>query len=337
MGYHPVVLCDKPKTKLGPLWDSIEIKILVPSSHLDGFLKTFFLFQWKLFLYLLKTSSPLWIAEDCPPLLTTALIGKFRSREVIYDSHEIFLETPNVNRNLIRKYFWKVWHNLGIYLIHRIITVSPNYVEYFKIKFPNKKYFLLPNVPLKSNIYRKIKPLDESINLIYQGYIRKDSNLEFLLMSLKKNKNYYLKIVGQGIETSHFKELTKKLNLEKQVKFIDTVPFEELNKLIANSDIGINILQPQCISFDLTWGNKMFDYLQAGIPTLLGTTTSISELLKEHPIGIQVDGNNPASITEGLKKLVLQYSQYSDYCFKQREYFVWENHEENLKHFIQKK
>ena len=147
MGYIPVVLCDVPKDKPGPEWKDVNIRIVTKHSHFKSFFRVWLQFIKALVPIFLTSKSRLWIVEDCPALFLAAIIGKIRGVQVVYDSHEIFLESPELKKALLKRLFWKFWHDVGISLIKKMIVVSPDMKKYFNKRFSHIHFFVLPNAP----------------------------------------------------------------------------------------------------------------------------------------------------------------------------------------------
>jgi glycosyltransferase involved in cell wall biosynthesis len=345
-GYEPMILCDKPKHALGQAWNPFTVHLMSPVSHLQGFFKAFFLFHIRLAFTLLFTRSRIWIALDCPPLLTLALIGKVKGATVIYDSHEIFLETPMVQSRPSRKWFWTFWHDTGLHFIHRIVAVSPSSVAWFRARYPGHTIYLLPNAP----ILQKEAPWAQaptaptypvstavavpSIRLIYQGGLRVASGLMETFQAIKGLPQYSVDIYGDGPERVNLTSAVQEMGLENRVCFHGHIPFEALRVPMGEAHIGLHPLQPICGNFALTLSNKIFDYVHAGLPVLLSENPAHLGLLQEHRVGVAVDSYSPQSIAAGLKTLVDQWSEFHLVCQQARDAWHWDAYARDLPQFL---
>jgi len=330
-GYFPIIVCDKPVTAPGKSWSSIKIVELTNVSHLQNFSRSFIQFNFRLIFYLLRTKSKIWIVEDCPPLLTAALLAKIKRAKILYDAHEIILETPHVSGGFFKKYFWKFWHNTGFLLADKIITVSPFFVEHFKKKFPKKSYFVLPNMPIKQpGEVPPINIIPDRIELLFQGYLRKDANLKPLINVLVHKKNIFLTIVGSGEDELILKNQVKNLNLEARVTFKGSVPFDDLTVNESRFNFGIHIVKPTSLNMDLTWGNKVFEYCHKLLPVLVSHTKGMDSILNKYPLGVQIYPDSEKSISEGLEKLTDNYAQFQRNCLKFSNELSWQKYEKDF-------
>jgi len=134
-------------------------------------------------------------------------------------------------------------HNLS----QKIITVSDgvSYQLNSKFKISKKKLLTIYN-PVIDSKFTKFKVFKESIwqsstklKLLSIGRLKKQKNYEYLIetLSLIKDIDYELIIVGEGEERENLLNLISKLNLKNKIKLIGYK--EILNNYYYNADIFI--------------------------------------------------------------------------------------------------
>src|ERR1041385_719534 len=69
----------------------------------------YILFQWKLFRFLKKQKADLLFANDLDTLWPNYIVSKRKKIPLIYDTHEIFTEVPEL---VNRKFKQKIWKRL---------------------------------------------------------------------------------------------------------------------------------------------------------------------------------------------------------------------------------
>jgi glycosyltransferase involved in cell wall biosynthesis len=333
-GFEPLILCDQPRQTLGPAWQGFAIRKLTSVSHLDRFGLAFALFHIRLAGILLTTSSALWISLDCPPLLTMAVIGKLRRKTVVYDSHELFTQTPLVLSRPSRRRFWNFWHNTGLSLVRHVISVSPTCVAWFHSHFPGHQLFLLPNAPP----LRREAPLAKAPvsipRLVFQGGLRVASGLPETFIAMRSLPQWTLDIYGNGPERASLTLAAKQAGLTDRTVFHGQIPFEALREPMAQAHIGIHLMQPICESFALTLANKLFDYVHAGLPVLLSDNPAHRAFLDKHKVGIAVDSFSPEAIAAGLKTLAEGWQGFHEACLIAREEWHWQAFAQGLPAFF---
>jgi glycosyltransferase involved in cell wall biosynthesis len=333
LGYKPVIYCDKPVHSLGPAWDGFEVRVLTSESHQRSFFPVFLSFLLRLMPVLWRSPAKIWISLDAPPLFWLAFWGKLRGRTVIYDSHELFLETPLVLNRPSRRIFWRLWENGGFALIRKCITVSPAIVNRLKERHPTVDFHLQPNMPfaVPELVAERMPPTNEA-RLIFQGGLRTATGLPELFVAMQSETRFCLDVYGAGLEEMNLR--MKAGELRERVVFHGAVPFEKLPGLIAQAHVGIHLMQPVCDSFALTWANKIFDYVHALCPVLLSDNLAHRELLKEFRVGVVVDSYSPQDIARGLEELVSDYEHFVSVCRKAREHWHWEAYANRLGGFL---
>lgn len=330
-GYEPVIVCDKPLHPLGPAWDGFDVRVVTRESHLRRFFPVFLEYLWNLWPVLRRTPARTWISLDAPPLFWLALWGRLTGRTVIYDSHELFLETPLVRGRASRRLFWTLWENGGLALIRRAVTVSPAILDRLRARHPGVRFRLLPNMPFRAAdpVGPEGKPVfpdpgEAPVRLVYQGGLRDAAGLRELLGALESRPRFTLDVYGDGSAEAVLRAASRAPGLEGRVRFHGSVPFEELEDKMRAAHLGINLVQPVCESFALTWANKIFDYAHALCPVLLSDNPAHRLLLKEFEIGVLADSFSPESVGAALDRLVADYPRHLEECRRAREAWHWD-------------
>ena len=335
-GFKPVIYCDKPAHLPGPAWDDFEIHVLTSESHQRRFFPVFMSFLRRLTPVLWNSPAKVWISLDAPPLFWLAFWGKLRGRTVVYDSHELFLETPLVLNRPSRRMFWWLWERGGFAFISKAITVSPAIVARLQKRNTGVDFYLLPNMPFLTppNLMKR-PPLSEGVRLVFQGGLRVATGLPELFVAMMLHPGFSLDVYGAGTEDSKLREAAHREGVEKKTVFHGAVPFEMLPDILAQAHIGIHLMQPICDSFALTWANKIFDYVHALTPVLLSDNPAHRELLREFRVGVVVDSFSPEAIARGLEELLADYETFVEECCKAREHWHWDAYATGLRGFLE--
>ncbi len=335
-GEHPVIYCDQPRHALGEAWSGFDVRILTRRSHLQEFLPVFAAFWRRLAPALWRTPARIWIALDAPPLLGLAFIGKLRRRTVIYDAHELFLETPMVLSRPGRRIFWWLWEQGGFALIARAVTVSPPILARLQQHHRAVGFYLLPNMPFR--VSRPSEPNRDvphgEIRLIFQGGLRTASGLPELFAALAERPACRLDIYGDGVEGDNVRAAARHEHLGERVAFHGAVPFESLPATLERAHLGVHLMQPVCGSFALTWANKIFDYVHGLCPVLLSDNPAHQSLLHEFRVGVTVDAFSTSAIGGGIDALLAGYPAFVAACRRAREQWHWEAFAANLGPFL---
>jgi glycosyltransferase involved in cell wall biosynthesis len=100
-------------------------------------------------------------------------------------------------------------------------------------------------------------------------------------------------------------------------RFYDSMPKSELNKIVANADIGMMILQNVPAFYYGTSPNKFFDYISSGLPVLNNYPGWLADIIEENSCGLVVPPNNAEAFANALitladdRKLAIAYGENS--------------------------
>ncbi|MCX8111749.1 MAG: glycosyltransferase [Bacteroidia bacterium] len=268
----------------------------------------FLLANLRLFFHLLfKLEWEAVIANDLAALPGTWLAARLRRKVLLLDSRELFTQTPFlIHRPVVRK----IWETLERFLYPRvryIITVSPPIAEYFQRKY-SRNVWLVYNLPLRRCGFAR--PRLENRLLLYQGMLHPHRGLEELILSLSYAEDWKLWIAGDGPLRRHLEKLVKQQHLEGRVRFLGMVPFEVLEGYTRQATLGVCGELPHGLNHSYALPNKLFDYLQQGIPVLAGEAPLIQRIVRYYGCGTIVDSWKPRVIADALQRVAASPRSY---------------------------
>jgi len=178
----------------------------------------------RLFFYLIFQQYKVAVANDMDTLPAVFLAAKLKRKAIIFDSHEIFSEVPELVNKAIIKKCWQLLENFLIPKIDYGFTVSESIIKYYKKRF-NKEFLLLRNLPVKAPLVRKtnLNKYDipeNKILILYQGALNKGRGLELMIESMSFfDDNYMLLLIGRGDLDKQLRNKVEDMNLTKKVSF----------------------------------------------------------------------------------------------------------------------
>ena len=290
--------------------------------------------------------------NDLPTLNPGLKISKKLESKLIYDSHEIYLETLNqflprnprgikkiiffINLKLMRF----IGHNLKkkvLPKVHTFITVNESLREYFIRKYPIQKSEIIMNVPeLKQSEkatdcidYRhKFNWGEDSKILIYQGALNEGRGLVLLIDVMEElNDEFKLVVLGNGPLKQQLIDLSNVKSKKNQIEFINSVPISQLLYYTQGADIGINLLEDFNLSKKLASPNKLFEYIHARIPVICSNTIENSKVIQDYEIGVLTE-NNKTSIKNSISELSKKKKHvFEDEMTRAIDNYNWEKQE----------
>lgn len=257
--------------------------------------------------------------------------------KLIYDSHEIFIETFNqfYPKEGIHGLIWspivyglKRYHSQNekvlISAVDKMITVNESLQDYF-----NNRYGIdseaVYNVPyLESfekdvSIKKNLGLSDEDKIILYQGNFNNGRGLQQMIETFSfLPKNYHLVLIGYGVleKTLKRKVLDLKLN---NVHFLGKVDYELLHSFTKTADLGVFLLESLNLSKKFASANKIFEYMKAGIPFLTTNQPENVKIVNNYKCGVIINSISPPIVAEKVIDIFSKPKEYqimSDNCVK---------------------
>lgn len=291
-------------------------------------------------------------ANDLPCLKPAIILKSKLNCKVIYDSHEIYIETLNqffpINSVGIKKwiikfllfFMRKTGTRCEAKLVKKVdyfITVGNGLKQYFEKQYNLQNILVLMNLPDKPininpvNLAQLCKFNSNNFILIYQGVLNHGRGLNLLIESMQfVNENIKLIILGDGILENSLKKLVTDLKLNEKIRFLEKVDSKVLLNYTAGANCGINLLEPFNLSKEFAAPNKLFEYINAGIPVIASYSFENDLVFKQFQIGLQTK-NNPHSISEIINQIsITDTSIFKQNCILASEIYNWSSQEKIL-------
>ncbi len=301
-------------------------------------------YQWRLFVFLLFHKAGLLVSNDLDTLLPNFLISRIKKIPLVYDSHEYFTEVPELVANPVKQ---KIWRKLEEWIFPRlkdVITVNDSIATLFEKKY-GKRPVVVRNVPPVFKGKKEVSrhelglPEDKKILILQGSGINIQRGAEEMVEAMRYIDNAVLLIVGGGDVIDVLKEKVRTLGIEEKVIFKGKQPFERLMQYTAVSDIGLSLDKDTNINYRYSLPNKLFDYLQAGIPVLVSNLVEIRKIVEQYETGDFIPSHNPQEIAEKVKEMLANQEQMEKWrknaTFAARQ-LNWEHESEILKSVYKK-
>ena len=298
----------------------------------------YFFFNFRLFFVGLINKTDLFYANDLDTLAPMFLLSKLKKKPLIYDSHELFCEVPELKASRIKK---SIWQKLEGYIIPKLktcITVNDSIAKIYEAKY-NVPFFIVRNISdfdqsfiPKSRVQLSL-PEDKKIILLQGAGINVDRGAEELIDAMEFVQNAVLYIIGSGDVWENLKQkVLFNKNIQNKVVLINKLPKSELINYTFNADIGLSIDKNTNLNYLYSLPNKIFDYIQAEIPILASRLPEIENIILQYKIGDFIDDHNPKTIANKLNEMLYsqQLSSYKKYLAIAKKEITWKSEKEKL-------
>ena len=301
--------------------------------------KLFYLeYNLRLFFFLLFSRFNLVCGIDLDSIVPCILISKLKGKKCVYDAHEIFTETPEVERRPAIKKIWLRVEKISVKRIVKGICVSDGLKDYFFQKY-GKEFSVVRNFPtrLKTEALEsaRLQTVPSHANekmILYQGALNEGRGLELLIEAMQ-SVNAKLILAGEGDLSESLRNSVRELKLENKIEFKGFVSPNELKLLTRKSYIGINLLEARSKNYYYSLANKFFDYTEAGIPSLNMNFPEYKKCNDEFEVSVLLDNLSVEKISESLNNLLNNeqlYHRLQANCLRAREVWNWNLEKEKL-------
>ena len=290
----------------------------------------------RLLFLLLFTKTDVLLANDLDSLLANYLVGRIKNKPLVFDSHEYFTEVPEL---IHRPQVQKVWKKIEQFIVPKIknaYTVCDSIADLFKQEY-GTDFKVVRNVPLARNDVTI--PDDKKINdtrkiILYQGALNIGRGLPQLLDAMQYVNGALLLIAGDGDITNELKLKTAKLKLENKVRFLGKLPLNEVAYFTSQAHLGLSIEENMGLNYRFALPNKLFDYIQAGVPVIVSNLPEMAKIVSRYNLGLILQSHDPktmaTTITEALTNTDLR-KIWKENLQRTASEFIWEKEELILK------
>ncbi len=291
-------------------------------------------FNFYLFFKLLFKKTDVILAVDLDSIPSAYLLSKLKNTSLVYDAHEFYVESPELDHRPFVKWFWEKIANFCLPRIKYNYTVCQSLVDILGEKY-RTKYELIQNVPFKQKLVsRDFKDRLEG-PILYQGVLNIGRGLEELIMAMPMiDKELW--ICGDGDISHQLKDLVSKLNLEDKVLFKGKVKPHQLKEITKVACLGINLLDGKNKNYYYSLANKHFDYMHAAVPIIGMRFPEYIRINSTYEVAVLLENLDIPNIQNNINDLLNDHKRYHllhSNCLKSKELFSWQNEELKLLDF----
>jgi len=285
-------------------------------------------YNLRLFLLLLTTKKDLLLANDLDTLLPNFLASRIQNKKLVFDSHELFSEIPELVHKPKTK---KIWLRLEKFIIPKLknnYTVCKSIASHYKKSY-NINFEVVRNLPLAKKVETSTLNIktDKKI-IIYQGAINIGRGLELMINTMHHLDDYLLLIVGSGDIINTLKTKIINESLDGKVCFYGKVTPSELHTITPNAVLGISFEEDLGLNYRYALPNKIFDYIQAEVPILISDLPEMKQIISKYKVGEIIKDRTPKAIAKQIKNLTNK--DFTTQIEKAKEELIWKTDENIL-------
>jgi len=286
-------------------------------------------YNLRLFCYLLFTRKDILLANDLDTLLPNYLVSKLQNKKIIFDSHELFPEIPElVHRPKVKK-VWLALEGSILPNLKNNYTVCNSIASFYNDKY-NTHFKTIKNLPTKKEVNKGAFSFDTHAKkiILYQGALNIGRGLELMIETMHFLENHLLVLIGDGDIHAFLKEKVSAENLNSKVVFLGKIAPTELHKVTPLANLGLSLEEDLGLNYRFSLPNKIFDYIQAEVPILVSNLPEMRKVVLDHKVGEIVKHRTPKKLAIQIKQVLEK--EYTTELKSAKEILTWEQQEAEL-------
>ncbi len=287
-------------------------------------------YNMRLFLKLIVLKKKVLLANDLDTLPANYLAALLTNKPIVYDSHELFTEVPELINKPFQKQFWLKIEQFILPKLQNCYTVSNSIALYYQKKY-NTPFTVVRNVPLTST-HLKIGSLPFKTSgkkiILYQGVLNKGRGLSLIIDAMQYINDALFVMIGDGDIKNILKQKVASLNLEKKVVFVPKMLPNDLKKITPLANIGLSVEEDLGLNYRYALPNKLFDYIQAKVPVLVSNLPEMEHIVATYHVGEALTSRQAKKVAEQIKRIIFSDTDsYKESLQEAAKKLCWEKEE----------
>lgn len=268
----------------------------------------------RLFFHLFFSKSDLLFSNDLDTLLPNYIVSKLKGVPLVYDSHELFTEVPELEGRPSVKRVWVSIEKIILPKLKHIFTVNNSIATEYGKRY-GVKMIPIRNIPsAQANFDFRSRemlglPSDKTLIILQGAGINMHRGAEEAVEAMRHIDNALLLIIGSGDVIEELRAKSSDPALADRVLILGRKPYAELMQYTSVCDIGLTLDRDTNLNYRFSLPNKVFDYIRAGIAVLATNLHEVSAIVRSHGVGHIIDEVSPKSIVEAIEFMRSNHDQ----------------------------
>ena len=253
-------------------------------------------------------------AHDTETLDVGGSVGRALGVPVVYDGHELWLERVRRGRSglywaLTRWYYGRVERRF-LPGAAAWMTVSDPIARHLERAYGLPEVAVVPNypdlaVPTEPRELRSL-PGAEGIRadaplVLYIGNATTGRGLGQLISAMASIPDADLALLGAAEHPELVRRAARRRGVAARVHVLPRVPPDEVVAYASSATVGVSPVPPTSLSYRYSLPNKLFQYMQAGLPVVASDFAQVRKVVDEAGAGITVDPRDVGALAAAIR------------------------------------
>ncbi|MEY2719851.1 MAG: hypothetical protein RLZZ273_1217 [Bacteroidota bacterium] len=236
-------------------------------------------------------SAKLVIAMDVFALAGSSLIARRSKAKLFYDMRELNfalgpLKGKGLKQTIITRHEERQLRHVDTVIVSGDLDADLVHDRFMRTVRP----LVLLNTPPYKDVMPS--PLRAQCNLdlatplvLYQGVVHHGRGLEPFFHAMKYMPDVHLAVLGDGPAMADLQRRAVQIGVSERVHWLGSVPYDELHAYTCGADVGLCLIEPLSLSYEYALPNKLFEYMNARIPSIATDLPALRLHIEKYPVG----------------------------------------------------
>lgn len=305
MGCEVEALTFGPEAGPGEVAEGVHLRVLArPPGHGPRF---FWAAHRLVLREALALRAEVYHASDLYVLPALAAAARRHGGRLVLDARELY---PHVDATAGRPWARWAWTALERRFVPRtdaVLAVNTSIAGRMAAAYGIAEPVLVHNLPVRRAVARtdalraRLGIAASQPIVLYQGLVRDGRGLEVLVEAMREVPGAALVVIGDGPAKEALRRLAAEA-LGRRAHFLPHTNPDELLALTASADLGVHVPEPVTLSVRLALPNKLFEYLNAGLPVVVSDLPEMRRVVEGFGVGLVVPPGERAALAEALRR-----------------------------------
>jgi len=252
--------------------------------------------------------------------LPAAIAAARRGGSVVYDSHEIFLESGRHARQpRWLRHRLEAWERRMTRGAAAVVTVNEGVAAELERRLVPRRLVVVHNCPPRRagpgkpelRVRARLGLADDIPLAGYHGGFAAHRGLEVLAAAIREPglARVHLAFMGYGPERPLVLSLAADARAGSRIHVLDPVAPSEVVDALVGTDVAVMPIAPSTRNHVLSTPNKLFEALAAGVPVVVSDFPEMHRIVlddPEGPLGVVCDPASPAAVAVAIRAVLDQ-------------------------------
>ena len=292
--------------------------------------------SWKIFRRVRSIEVVCINCHSLPVLPLGVFLKRVKKGKLIYDTHE--LETETVGLSGIRKRAMKALEKRLLPFVDEVCVVNESIADWYRKEYGLDQVQVVKNVP-----YRDFSQPSETVPItfrdlfrippahsifLYQGAISGDRGVNLLLKIFSKvDRSKHIIFMGFGDMVEAVQSYSEDY---PNIHYHPAVNPDKVREYTAAADVGIHLIENSCLNHYYCLPNKIWEYLNSGIPVLVTDLYEMGKVVDRYQCGWKCPAEEETALRLIDQLTAEEIGRKKIFAAQSKEHFGWDLEEPSL-------